>query len=76
MKNACQKTIFNNQPVSKCLWDALYLLWWGKGLLQELLNLVCVCSDLLVVEEEGRLGPRSQILQHIRCPARSDHAQC
>ena len=47
---------------------ASHSLGGSQGLLQELFNLVGVSADLLVVDEEGGLGARRQVLQHLRRP--------
>lgn len=58
----------NIQPVYWSVY-AVCSLWGGKGLLQELLNLVRVGFELFVVDEEGRLRAWSHILQQVRRPA-------
>lgn len=52
-----------------CKEDGLHSQWWCQSLLQELLNLVCVCFDLVVVDDKGKLRAWSQSLEHISGPA-------
>lgn len=44
------------------------LLRRAEVFLQELLDLVGVCFHLAAVQQEGRLGTRSQVLQDVRLP--------
>lgn len=44
------------------------LLRRAEVFLQELLNLVGVCFHLAAVQQEGRLGTGSQVLQDVRLP--------
>lgn len=44
------------------------ILWGAEVFLQELLDLVGVGFHLAAVQQEGRLGTRSQVLQDVRLP--------
>lgn len=44
------------------------LLWGAEIFLQELLDLVGVSFHLFAVQQEGRLGTGSQVVQNVRLP--------